>query len=61
MGMYAGYTAITESQIKKLLEQKFIAPIENNARIYTPNFAQSYLIRGVIEALRNNEFIGGLE
>ncbi len=48
-------------QIKKLLEQKFIAPIENNARIYTPNFAQSYLIRGVIEALRNNEFIGGLE
>ena len=48
-------------QIKKLTEQKFIMPIEPNARVYTPNFAQSYLIRGVIEALRNNGFIGGLE
>ena len=48
-------------QIKKLLEQKFVMPIENSARIYTPNFAQSYLIRGVIDALKNNEFIGGLE
>ena len=48
-------------QIKKLLEQKYIVPLEENARIYIPNFAQSYLIRGVIDALKNNEFIGGLE
>ncbi|ULJ60452.1 Fic family protein [Wielerella bovis] len=48
-------------QIKKLLEQNFITPIEKNARIYMPNFTQSYLIRGVIESLRHNGFIGGLE
>lgn len=48
-------------QIKKLLDQKIILPQENNARIYIPNFAQSYLVRGIIEALRNEGFIGGLD
>ena len=48
-------------QIKKLLAHKFIQPVEENSRVYIPNFSQSYLIRGVIEALRNNEFIGGLD
>lgn len=48
-------------QIKKLLAHKFIQPVEENSRVYMPNFSQSYLIRGVIEALRNNEFIGGLD
>ena len=48
-------------QIKKLLAHKFIQPVEEYSRVYIPNFSQSYLIRGVIEALRNNEFIGGLD
>ena len=48
-------------QIKKLLAHKFIQPVEENSRVYMPNFSQSYVIRGVIEALRNNEFIGGLD
>ena len=48
-------------QVKKLLAHKFIQPVEENSRVYMPNFSQSYLIRGVIEALRNNEFIGGLD
>lgn len=48
-------------QIKKLLAHKFIQPVEENSRVYIPNFSQSYLIHGVIEALRNNEFIGGLD
>lgn len=48
-------------QIKKLLDKKFILPIQDNARIYVPNWGQSYLIRGVIEGLRMQNFIGGLE
>lgn len=48
-------------QIKKLIERGFISPLEENSRIYIPNFSQSYLIRGVIEALRENGFINGLD
>lgn len=48
-------------QIKKLVDSKFISPLEKNSRIYIPNFGHSYLIRGVIEALRDNGFIGGLD
>ncbi|MDG2942083.1 hypothetical protein [Exercitatus varius] len=48
-------------QVKKLLDNHFILPIRENTRIYIPNFAQSYLIRGVIQALRENDFIGGLD
>lgn len=48
-------------QIKKLADQDFILPLTENSRIYMPNFSQSYLIRGVINALRENDFIGGLE
>ncbi|HED4459948.1 Fic family protein [Pasteurella multocida] len=48
-------------QIKKLVESGFISPLEENSRIYIPNFSQSYLIRGVIYALRENGFIGGLD
>lgn len=48
-------------KIKQLLNNKFLQPIEPNARVYIPNFGQSYLIRGIIESLRNHGFIGGLE
>ncbi|QLB15746.1 cell filamentation protein Fic [Mannheimia granulomatis] len=48
-------------QIKKMVERGFILPLEERARIYIPNFSQSYLIRGVIDALRENGFIGGLD
>lgn len=48
-------------QIKKLAERGFISPLPDSPRIYIPNFSQSFLIRGVIEALRENGFIGGLE
>lgn len=48
-------------KIKQLVSNKFLQPIEPNARVYIPNFGQSYLIRGIIESLRVNGFIGGLE
>lgn len=48
-------------QIKKLVDSGFISPLEEGSRIYIPNFSQSYLIRGVIDALRKNGFIGGLD
>ncbi|AWX14023.1 cell filamentation protein Fic [Mergibacter septicus] len=48
-------------QIKKLVEKGFISPLEENSRIYIPNFTQSYLIRGVIDSLRENGFVGGLD
>lgn len=48
-------------QIKKLVDSGFISPLEENSRVYIPNFSQSYLIRGVIDSLRENGFIGGLE
>lgn len=48
-------------QIKKLLERKFITPLQDGGRQYSPNFRQSYLLRGVIDALRNEGFLGGLD
>lgn len=48
-------------QIKKLLDQGFISPLQDNARVYIPNFGQSLLLRGVVDALRQHGFIGGLD
>ncbi|MEE3607716.1 Fic family protein [Avibacterium paragallinarum] len=48
-------------QIKKLIDSGFISPLGEGARIYIPNFTQSYLIRGVIDSLRENGFFGGLD
>lgn len=44
-------------QIKKLVERKMLLPIEEGARQYTIGFTNSYLMRGVINALMNEGFI----
>ena len=44
-------------QIKKLVERKMLLPIGPNARQYTIGFENSYLIRGVIHALSQGNFI----
>jgi Fic family protein len=43
--------------VKKLLQQKLIQPIEVNSRIYQLNFSNSFLIRGVINQLKELGFI----
>lgn len=59
------FPGINDSQrtykIRKLAGKGFILPLAESSRIYIPNFSQSYLIRGVIDSLRKNGFIGGLE
>jgi len=44
-------------QIKKLIERNMLIPIEEGARQYTIGFRNSYLMRGIIYALMNEEFI----
>ncbi|WP_442497233.1 Fic family protein [Methylobacter sp. sgz302048] len=44
-------------QIKKLIDEKMLLPIKQGARQYTIGFSNSYLARGVIRALSNEEFI----
>ncbi|AGL82162.1 Fic family protein [Pseudomonas protegens] len=44
-------------QIKKLVDQGMLLPISANARQYTIGFSNSYLIRGMIKALREQGFI----
>jgi Fic family protein len=44
-------------QLNKLLDAHMICPIKNGARTYTLNFANSYLLRGVIHALEQKGFI----
>ena len=44
-------------QISKLVNAKMLIPTEPNARQYTVGFANSYLLRGVIAALRAEGFI----
>lgn len=44
-------------QIKKLIDQGMLVPINPGARQYTLGFSNSYLIRGVIIALRDQGFI----
>ena len=44
-------------QIKKLVERKMLQPVQPNARQYTIGFNNSYLMRGVIQALSQENFI----
>ncbi len=44
-------------QIKKLVDRKMLHPIAPNARQYTLGFDNSYLMRGVIHALSQENFI----
>lgn len=44
-------------QISKLVERKMLLPVSEGARQYTVGFANSYLIRGVIHALREEGFV----
>lgn len=44
-------------QIKKLVEQGMLVPIQPNARQYTLGFTHNYLMRGVIRALTAEGFI----
>ena len=44
-------------QIKKLVERKMLLPIEEGARQYTIGFTNSYLMRGIINALMSEGFI----
>ncbi len=43
--------------MKELREKNIIRPIKNNGRIYTINFVNSYLLRGIVESLRRENFI----
>lgn len=44
-------------QIKKLVDQGMLLPINPGARQYTIGFSNNYLIRGVIKSLRDEGFI----
>lgn len=44
-------------QIRKLVERRMLAPIREGARQYTVGFSNSFLIRGVIQALSVEGFI----
>ena len=44
-------------QINKLLEQKMLQPVQEGARQYVICFANNYLLRGVIQSLREQGFI----
>lgn len=47
-------------QLGKLIERGLLQPVEEGARTYTANFSNSYLIRGVIKALREEGVIPDL-
>ncbi|WP_426578343.1 Fic family protein [Xenorhabdus stockiae] len=47
-------------QISKLVEQKLLEPTSDKARSYTVDISHSYLIRGVIQSLRNEGFVPSL-
>lgn len=44
-------------QIKNLVEQGMLLPINPGSRQYTIGFSNNYLVRGVIKALREQGFI----
>lgn len=44
-------------QINKLLERKMLQPVQEGARQYVICFANNYLLRGVIQSLREQGFI----
>lgn len=47
-------------QISKLVEQKLLEPITENARSYTIDISHPYLMRGVISSLKNEGFVPSL-
>lgn len=47
-------------QISRLVEQKLLEPISDNARSYTIDISHAYLIRGVINSLKNEGFVPSL-
>lgn len=44
-------------QISKLVDQKLLEPVTENARSYTIDISHQYLMRGVISALTNEGFV----
>lgn len=44
-------------QIKNLVEQGMLLPVNPGSRQYTVGFSNNYLVRGVIKALRGQGFI----
>lgn len=47
--------------IKQLVDKKMLEPTQEGARIYTPSFVNSYLLRGVVKALTDQGFIKNLD
>jgi Fic family protein len=43
--------------INKLKDKGMIVPLKENGRVYTINFINNYLLRGVVKILRDNGFI----
>jgi Fic family protein len=43
--------------IKKLKDKKMLFPLKENGRVYSIGFANNYLLRGVMVALKKNGFI----
>ena len=43
--------------VTKLKEKKILRPVKEAGRIYTVNFVNNYLLRGVIESLRQEGFV----
>jgi hypothetical protein len=41
----------------KLRDYKIIRPLSSGGRIYTINFANSYLLRGIIKSLEEEGFV----
>ncbi len=43
--------------VTKLKEKKILRPVKEAGRIYTVDFVNNYLLRGVIESLRQEGFV----
>jgi len=53
-----GMTAAQRTyQIRKLVDRKMLLPIKDGARQYTLGFSNSFLLRGIIRALSEEDFI----
>lgn len=51
-------TSLQKSRlIKHLKDKKIIKPLQKGGRIYTINFINSYLLRGIIETLKQKGFV----
>lgn len=42
---------------KKLQDKKMIQPVEEGGRVYTINFVNNYLLRGIVSTLKDNGFV----